>query len=75
MKIGVLQIEPTTAVHMTDKELTLYREFVKHFDIFSEMIDANALDMKNGSVTLDFMDGYLMDIKQNKTVYKRMMRK
>lgn len=59
-------------VFMSASEVERFKLFMRHYNVFQELLEAKVFEVKNGSATMDFnQEGDLMDIKINVVAYKR----
>ena len=59
-------------IYMLDAEAKQFVAFQRHYAVFSAMLDAGALDIGWGKVTLNFAGGTLQSIVKEEVAWKRL---
>lgn len=64
--------QPMTSILLSDVDVLKFKLFMQHYDMFTTLLDAEALNQKNANITLSFdYLGCLQKIKREDVLFIR----
>lgn len=62
--------QPMTSILLSDVDVIKFKLFMQHYDLFTILLDSNALNQSSASITLNYdHTGTLQNIKREDVLY------